>query len=104
MLKKVITLLLFLTLLITFVVFRSSLEAEDQETSAPDKNTLEDNSIKKGDTTTENSEEELKSIEDKIEKDKFRFSTSKSMKPINKEDYKHFLLKRQKELEKTEKK
>jgi len=104
MLKKVITLLLFLTLLTTFVIFRSSLEAEDKETSAPDNKTLEDNSIKKGDTKAENSEEELKSIKDKIKKEEFRINSSKSMLPFSDGDYLRSLLKRKEELMKTEKK
>lgn len=104
MLRKIIVPILFFALLVSFVIFRSSLEAEDQETSTPDNKTLEDNSIKKGDTTSENSEEELKSIEDKIKKEEFRINSSKSMLPFSDGDYLRSLLKRKEELEKTEKK
>ena len=104
MLRKIFVSILFFTLLISFVIFRSSLEAEDQETSAPDNKTLENNSIKKGDTTSENSEKELQSIEDKIKKEEFRLSTSKSMLPLKNGESIESLLKRKEELLKTEKK
>jgi hypothetical protein len=104
MLRKVFVPILFFTLLISFVIFRSSLEAEDKDTSAPDNKTLEDKIKKEGDPTAENSEEELKSVEDKIKKEEFRINSSKSMLPFSDGDYLRSLIKRKEELMKTEKK
>lgn len=93
MFKKIFVPILFLCLLLSFVIFRSSLEAENSEVQ---------------DTRTEASpaidrEAELKSVEEKIKKEELRLSTSKSMLPLKNGESLKSLLKRKEELQKEKK-